>query len=105
LAVCKLIAHGLYGRVGDRIAELIGDSARDDAAARETEISFVERRRLGEIQRLAGLEWASLSVFERDVAGLADLEAVAACRQVFEFVLAVVVRRIHAIHAEFRRAQ
>ena len=91
--------------VGDRIAELIRDAARDDAAARQAEVRLVERRRFHEIQRLAGLERARLSVFERDVAGLAHLQLVSARREGGKFVLAVVVRRARAVHANGRRRQ
>src|SRR6185503_19800665 len=56
LSVGELITHRVHLRVGDRIAELVTDAARNHASSGQAEIDRVEHLAIRRVERLAGFE-------------------------------------------------
>jgi hypothetical protein len=97
------IAHWRHLRIGDRLTELVHDSAGDDPAARQREVHLLERLAIRDFERLPGLEWTDLAEGQRDEAALAGVERVATRGQFFELVASFGVRAGDASFADVGR--
>ena len=97
------VPHRRHLHAVGRLADFVHHAARDDRAARQAELDFVDRLSVTDFERLAGLEGTRLSVLQLDEAALRRGQLVSSGRQLSDLERAFVIRRGQAVFAKLRR--
>ena len=98
-----LIPHRLHADARERLAELVRDTSRDDAAARQREVDPLDDLRIADVERAPAFEWPPLSELQRDVSASRDEDVVAARGKIGEFIATLGVGVDASIDAQLGR--
>src|SRR5207249_11685026 len=85
LALHGLITQNLHARIGDRVAVLVEDAARDGGAFRQREVRALHHLAIGNFDWRTRFKRSLLSVSKRHVARLRRGQTPTACWKILEF--------------------